>query len=208
MDDLRRLCVRMMGEGQGAASAEQAGRQVGEDRLGQLRAALAACHDLAPATADAPAGEDAARDFRAAVAHELQQAVGGMSERHRAALALRDLLGLSHADTAVVLDGQPAEVAVLLAHARIALRDRLRSSAPPLPACPERERSLRTIALRQDGEDVPEPDQEWVIEHLGLCRGCARAHAAMLEGAACYRAWQLPAGGEAASAPEPTATAR
>jgi hypothetical protein len=60
----------------------------------------------------------------------------------------------------------------------------------PLPPCDERERALRTIALRQDGEEVSAADEDWLIEHLGHCVGCARAHSAMLEASACYRAWR------------------
>ena len=58
--------------------------------------------------------------------------------------------------------------------------------------CDERERALRTIARRQDGEEVSAADDDWLIEHLGHCRGCRQAHAAMLEASACYRAWAPP----------------
>jgi hypothetical protein len=37
-----------------------------------------------------------------------------------------------------------------------------------------------------------EADEEWLLDHLGHCGGCAQAHSAILEASACYRAWQLP----------------
>jgi hypothetical protein len=60
-----------------------------------------------------------------------------------------------------------------------------------MPSCDERERALRTIAHRQDGEPVTDADEDWLIEHLGHCLGCARAHSTMLEASACYRAWRF-----------------
>ena len=68
----------------------------------------------------------------------------------------------------------------------------MRGAGVAQPECDERERALRTIALRQDGEGVAAPDDDWLMEHLGHCRGCRQAHAAMLEASACYRAWASP----------------
>ncbi len=81
---------------------------------------------------------------------------------------------------------------MLLAEARLDLRTQLRGAGAPQPDCDERERALRTIARRQDGEEVAAADDDWLIEHLGHCRGCRQAHAAMLEASACYRAWASP----------------
>jgi hypothetical protein len=239
MDELRRLCVRMIGDGQLARAAEQSACDAATERLARLRAGLGACRDLAPRTgagrsggrgprsstadegstaqaaaapadragADAPvtgdpvaaAGaevgrpdESQSRDLRSAVAREVELAVSGIGERGRASLALRDLLGLSHAQVGEVLGLDSVDVAAVLATARVSLRDRLRAAAVPLPQCAERERALRTMALRQDGEEVAAADEDWIIDHLGLCPGCARAHAAMLEAVACYRAWPDP----------------
>ena len=90
-----------------------------------------------------------------AVAGELAAATARLPERQREALALRELLGLSYDDIGAVVGLDPAAVAPLLARARLRLRTALRGDGPPLPPCDERERALRTIALRQDGEEVP-----------------------------------------------------
>ncbi len=115
----------------------------------------------------------------------------GFRQRQRDALALRELLGLSHAQVAAALGIDPAAVASLLSRSRLRLRAELRGAQTERGSCPERERMLRTATLRQDGESVPGPDDDWLIDHLGLCEECARAHAALLEGSACYRGWRV-----------------
>ncbi|HZE03684.1 MAG TPA: sigma factor-like helix-turn-helix DNA-binding protein, partial [Solirubrobacteraceae bacterium] len=201
MDEVRRLCVRLLGEPAGAAAAQEAVRAAaGRDRADQLRAALVACRQTPPATAEAldrggGAGQAAAgtdtsgrRRLADAIAGELRHAVAGLELGEREALALRDLLGLSYEEIAAVTDSDPERVALLLAAARLGVRERLRGPGQPQPECPERERALRTIAARQDEQPVPAADDDWLIDHLGHCGGCAQAHAAMLEAAACYRA--------------------
>jgi hypothetical protein len=193
MDELERFCLRMIGDGPTARSAAESARAAGgDDRLAGLRAAVAASRRAAPAPAPAPAprGEGLA----AAVAGELAAATERLAAPQREALALRDLMGLSYADLAAVTGAEPDEVAPLLAGARLRLREELRGRAAPAPACPEHDRALRTIAARQDAEPVAEADEDWLIEHLGICRGCAQAHAALLEAAACYRAWGVADG--------------
>jgi len=197
MDELRTFCVRMLGDEPAAAVVEQAraaGAADPADRLATLRAAVAACRQGAEAGADpippparAPVGEGT--DLAGAVARELAGATGRMAASEREALALRDLLGLSHEEIATVAGLSAPDVALLLARSRLELRTQLRGASAPVPECPERERALRTIALRQDGEAVAPPDDEWLIEHLGHCAGCGQAHASMLEAVACYRAW-------------------
>jgi hypothetical protein len=197
MDELHGFCVRMLGHGEAVEAAEQAGRQAAEgDRLRALAAAAAACRSQAPAQAVDDGAEPGS--LAEAVARELAQATAQLPERQREALALRELLGLSYDEVGAVVGLDPSAVGPLLARARLRLRTELRGEGAALPPCDERERALRTIALRQDGETVSEADEDWLIEHLGHCVGCARAHSAMLEASACYRAWRLD---EEAAAP-------
>jgi RNA polymerase sigma factor (sigma-70 family) len=192
MDELRGFCVRMLGHGEAAEAAEQAGRRTAEgDRLRALTAAAVACRsrDKAPVQPTDEVTEPGS--LAEAVARELAQATAQLPERQREALALRELLGLSYDEVGAVVGLDPTAVGPLLARARLRLRTELRGEGAPLPGCDERERALRTIALRQDGETVSEADDDWLIEHLGHCVGCARAHSTMLEASACYRAWRL-----------------
>jgi hypothetical protein len=83
-----------------------------------------------------------------------------------------------------------AAVPALLARARLALRTELRGGpASPGEECPDRERALRALARRQDGEQAEAAEADWIRDHLACCRACERAHAAMLEASVCYRAW-------------------
>jgi hypothetical protein len=267
VDEVQRLCRRMLGDGPAARAAAEAsqraagsaaadgaaGSAAADDRITRLRAALSACRDLgagqtgesggsrltgagsrapgsptasstaqaAAAPADAagaqtPATGDPEADaaagqappgtgsdsvgLRVAVARELTVATAALSERQRALLALRDLLGLDHGEIGQVLGGPSDEVALGLAQARIALRDRLRGATAPAGSCVERDRALRTVTRRLDGEPIAEADEDWIIEHLGLCASCGRAHAAMLEAAACYRAWPTDSAGDPTAA--------
>jgi hypothetical protein len=191
-DELQRLCIRLLGDGPTArTAAETAGQAGGEDRVAALRAALHACRGEADQTPAATGNHG----LRAAVAAELASATARLPASDREALALRDLLGLPYEEIDAVTGTAPEEVAPLLARARIRLRDALRGASETAPECVEHDRALRTIAARQDGEPVPAADEDWLIDHLGLCRGCAQDHAAMLEAAACYAAWDAsPAG--------------
>jgi hypothetical protein len=126
-----------------------------------------------------------------------------LPQRQREALALREQLGLSHAQVAAAIGIEPAAVAPLLARARLRLRSELRGGAPPVSDCAERDRALRTIALRQDGEDFLPADEDWLLDHLGHCSGCAQTHSAMLEASACYRAWRVSAPANGAQPAQP-----
>jgi len=205
MDDVARFCVRMLGDTPAAREAAQAARSGGEaDRSAMLRAAVTAVRQgTEPASEpapNAPAATDPADDDRPtdpaalpeAIARELATATSALPPAEREVLALRELLGLGYDELAATADVAPDEVALLLARARLNLRTQLRGPGAPQPACDERERALRTIARRQDREDVAAADDDWLIEHLGHCRGCRQAHAAMLEASACYRAWAAP----------------
>ncbi|HYZ81761.1 MAG TPA: sigma factor-like helix-turn-helix DNA-binding protein, partial [Solirubrobacteraceae bacterium] len=206
MDDLGRFVVRMLGDSPAARAADERARGGGGDgeRTAMLRAAVAAVRQgaepapepspTAPAATDPDAGDrptDPAR-LADAVAGELAAACDRLPIAEREVLALRELLGLSYDEIADVTDVERDAVAPLLARARLHLREALRGAAHPEPACDERERALRTIALRQDGEEVLAADENWLIDHLGHCRGCRQVHAAMLEASACYRAWTSP----------------
>jgi hypothetical protein len=169
-----------------------------------LRAAVAAVRQGSEPASEpapnAPAATDAGDDDRPtdptalpeAIARELAAATSGLPLAEQEALALRELLRLSYDDLAAAADVAPEAVPVLLAQARLDLRTQLRGAGAPQPECDERDRALRTIARRQDGEAVAAADDDWLIEHLGHCRGCRQAHAAMLEASACYRAWAAP----------------
>ena len=189
--------MRILGDGPSARAAEQAARAAGDgDRPAMLRAAVAACRERSAAaapTADAARTASGTttdpRRLAGAVARELRAASGRLAAPQHEALALRELLGLDYDAMAKLTGADTDAVATLLAQARIGLRQELRGPGAAQPACDERERALRTIARRQDAEPVAPADADWLIEHLGHCRGCAQAHAAMLEATACYRAW-------------------
>jgi len=196
-DELQRFCARMLGDGPAARSAaETASAAGGDDRLAGLRAAVAECRRQGDTPA--PGSDGAGEGLAAAVTRELAAASAGLTAEQREALALRDLIGLSYDETAAVTGAAPDDIAPRLATARVRLHAELRGSSANAPGCPEHDRALRTIAARQDAEPVPPADDEWLIEHLGICRGCARDHAAMLEAVARYRAWGAA---EAAAAP-------
>jgi hypothetical protein len=208
MDDLARFCARMLGDGPAARAAEERARAgAGGDRTAMLGAAAAAMRQRqdpggepgrnATATTAAAGDPDAAHPpdpagLSEAVARELAAATGRLPMAQREALALRELLGLSYDEIAGVAGVQADAVPLLLARARLDLRTELRGAGEPQPPCDERERALRTIARRQDAEGAPAADEDWLIDHLGHCRGCRQAHAAMLEASACYRAWAAP----------------
>jgi hypothetical protein len=202
MDEVQRFCARMLGDGPAARDADREARQAGDDRLAVLRAAVDATRR---GERDEPARSDG-DDLAQAVAQELAQATARLPAAEREALALRQLLGLSHEELAGVTGLDVGAVAPLLAQARLSLRAELRGAGATHPACDERERALTTMALRQDGEEVSAADDEWLIEHLGHCRGCAQSHAAMLEAVACYRAWR-PGGGSSPPGEQTAASA-
>jgi hypothetical protein len=191
MDQLHEYCARMLGDREAATWRVQDVRRVyGPAPLDQLPHLVQACRTAdgetdAPLEPEAPDGDG----MSAAVAHELSCATGRLPQRQREALALRELLGLSHDEMARAIGIEPGAAAPLLARARLRLRAELRGAAEPPSACPERERALRTATRRQDSETVLRADDDWLMDHLGHCDACARSHAAMLEASVCYRAW-------------------
>jgi hypothetical protein len=194
MDELHEFCVRMLGDRDAAASVAQAARDAGgADRIGQLAAAVRECRATLADRAPMPPAGGEARDLAEAVAAELGAANARLPQRQREALGLRELLGLSHREIASVIGIESAAVAPLLARSRLQLRAELRGVSVTTDDCPERERTLRTVTLRHDSESVPAADDDWLIDHLGHCAGCARAHAGMLEASVCYRGWRAQA---------------
>ncbi len=199
MDELHGFCVRMLGRGDAADAAAQAGRDAGAgDRVRGLAAAAAACREQEPAGEPAEASDEP-DSLAEAVAGEVARATAQLPEGQREALALRELLGLPYDEVGAILGLDAAAVGTVLARARLGLRVALRGDAVPMPPCDERERALRTLARRQDGEEVSAADEDWLIEHLGHCVGCARSHSTMLEASACYGAWRLDEEGAASA---------
>ncbi|MGO9881979.1 MAG: sigma factor-like helix-turn-helix DNA-binding protein [Solirubrobacteraceae bacterium] len=195
MDELIEFCARMLGDRDaGAAVARSAREAGGEDELATLVDALKQCR--ARTSGESLPQLDRAQDggeLSAAVAAELSAATARLPPRQREALALRELLRLSHGELSLVLGIDAAAAAPLLARSRLRLRAELRGAPAARSDCAERERMLRVATLRQDGEQVAIVDDDWLVDHLGHCEDCIRAHAAMLEGSACYRGWRRPA---------------
>lgn len=192
MDDLARFCARMLGNGPTARAAEERARAGADgERTAMLRAAAAAIRE-GPEPQAGDGGSSDPAGLSEAVARELSAATARLPVAQRELLALRELLGLSYGEIVGVAGVNAEAVPVLLARARLDLRAELRGAGAAQPPCDERERALRTIARRQDAEAVPAFDDDWLIDHLGHCRGCRQAHAAMLEASACYRAWAPP----------------
>jgi Sigma-70, region 4 len=200
MDEVKEFCVRMLGAGDDADLAADRARRCGStERVEVLTAAVAACRQVkGPGDGAGPAAAEPEADRRgevglvSAVAGELAAATARLPQRQREALALRERFGFSYAEMGRAIGVEPTAVAPLLARARLGLRSQLRGTEPPTGECPERDRALRTIVRRRDGEEVTAADEDWLIDHLGHCTTCAGSHLAMLEASACYRAWQLP----------------
>lgn len=204
MDELDEFCSRLIGDRTAASQAARRARQAGgSERMRLLAVAIRLCRDEAGHGDPAPeltsgrvssgaAAPAVPASLTAAVAAELAAASARLPQRQREALALRELLGLSHAEVAAVIGLEPAAVPALLARSRLRLRSELREAPEARSDCPERERMLRTATLRQDKEAVSEADDDWLLDHLGHCESCARAHAGMLEASGCYRAWRAP----------------
>ena len=195
MDDLHRFCARLLGEGPDSDGAEAEARsRAGSGNEALLRAGVLAVrsrlsdHRSTSTLVHRP-GTGRHAGLAAAVAAELRAATDTLDGPARELLALRELIGLDYPRIAAATGLEQAAVAPALARARLGLRAALRGPSAPAPECIEHERALDTIARRQDGVEVAAADEDWLIEHLGHCRACGQAHAAMLEASACYRAW-------------------
>jgi hypothetical protein len=207
MDEVYEYCVRMLGAGALAIHAShEAFVTGGSNRIDRMAGAVQACRSRAgeagppadigagPDPASVGAGpDDSAGTLADAVAREVADAAAQLPPEQQEAIALRDLVGLSHQQIAEVLQISPYAAGMLVARARLALRARRRGvDEEPDDRCIERERALTMMVRRQDGEPLAPEDEDWVLEHLGSCESCSRAHAAMLEASVCYRAWRTP----------------
>lgn len=195
MEETLEFCRRVL---RSAGAAQEAARTAmstaSPDRLELLSAASRACRAHVALDVALPHAPGAHGGLDGAVARELVAATVRLPERQREALALREAIGLSYSDLAEVARIDVAAVGPLLARGRLRLRDELRGCEPSAGTpCAERDRALRALARRQDGEQVAPEDHEWLNDHLGGCASCRRAHAAMLEASVCYRAWRLDA---------------
>jgi hypothetical protein len=195
MDEVYEYCVRMLGAGAVAIHAShEAFVTGGSDRMDRLAGAVQACRSRAgEAGAAQPERGDGSGTLADSVAREVADAAAQLPADQREALALRDLVGLSHQQIALVLQISPYAAGMLVARARLALRARRRGvDEEPDESCVDRERALTLMVRRQDHEPVAKEDDDWLLEHLGSCESCARVHAAMLEASICYRAWRAP----------------
>jgi hypothetical protein len=202
VDEVLEFCRRVLGSPELAqAAAEQARANSSADRLAQLAHASRACREVVRRADESRPDPDASPDpdpeteteplgLTAAVALELEAANARLPERHREVMALGELLRLPYDQLAGVMGLETAAVGPLLARARLQLRAELRGPMPPsASACADRDRAFRVLARRQDSESASSEDDRWLLEHLGDCEHCERAHAAMLEASVCYRAW-------------------
>jgi Sigma-70, region 4 len=198
MDEVYEYCVRMLGAGALAIHAShEAFVTGGTDRIDRLTGAVQACRSRAEeASASGAAGAgigDGSGTLADSVAREVADANAQLPPDQQEALALRDLVGLSYQQIALVLQISPYAAGMLVARARLALRARRRGvDEEPDDSCPDRERALSLIVRRQDREPIATEDEDWLLAHLGSCDSCLRVHAAMLEASVCYRAWRTP----------------
>ncbi len=190
MDEVREFCRRVLGDDEVAEQIAGALPPGLGDRIGRLTAAAKACRLRSDEVDPDPRTNLDLSGLARSVARELAQATGRLPERQREALALRELLRLSYEQIARVMGIDATAVPLLLARARLRLRAERRGSAFDLqPSCPDRERTLRGLVRRHDSEPLTAADDGWLVAHLRACPECGRAHAAMLEASACYRAW-------------------
>jgi hypothetical protein len=195
MDEVYEYCVRMLGAGALAIHAShEAFVTGGSDRIDRMAGAVQACRSRAGEAGPVSAGaDDGAGTLADSVAREVADAATQLSVDQQEAIALRDLVGLSHQQIAQALQISPYAAGMLVARARLALRARRRGvDEEPDDSCGERERALTMMVRRQDREPLASEDEDWVLEHLGSCESCSRVHAAMLEASVCYRAWRTP----------------
>lgn len=126
--------------------------------------------------------------LRDAVAAEVAAAAATLPDRQREVLDLREGRALSYQEIGSKMGIEQTAVAALLARARLAFRDQLRGVPGEQRGCQQPDRALGALARRQDREPAASGEEDWLLEHLSACPACERAHAAMLEASACYRA--------------------
>jgi RNA polymerase sigma factor (sigma-70 family) len=193
MDEVREFCRRVLGAGE---LAEEAAAQVGTETDGDRIAMLAEASHACRARAERDDGHQPSdsvqpsttQTLAQSVARELEQATARLPQPQREALALRELMRLSHQQISQVVQIDQRAVAPLLAHARLGLRAERRGTPAGMEPCEHADRALTLLACRQDSEPLSGEDHEWLLTHVGQCKSCEMAHAAMLEASVCYRA--------------------
>lgn len=120
----------------------------------------------------------------------MADAVSSLPDRLQRLIILKDGHGQGYAEVARGAGVDAKAVPLLLARARLTLRDARRGSGVAGETCTERDRALRLLAQRQDREATDVDDETWLRRHLAACEACSRAHAAMLETSVWLRAWQ------------------
>jgi RNA polymerase sigma-70 factor (ECF subfamily) len=120
---------------------------------------------------------------------DVRAANARLPERHRLALALRELEDMSYEDIGRVLDITPGAVAQLLVRARNALRRELRLGQVDAEAMDAGCRArLGDIGALIDGE--LNADRAHVLtQHMALCASCTEARASFEQARVTYRAW-------------------
>jgi hypothetical protein len=178
-----------LGPGPPAAQAVRAAlKEPSSSRLEVIGRTAVECRRRAGPPVSPPQRQ--ARSLSEALSAELELANAALALPQREGLVLRELPRLSYRQIGQVMDLEVPAVALLLARARLALRETLRGPYPHAAAvCGEQERALSILAARQDSEPIAGVDDGWIFTHLAQCPGCERAHLMMLEAAFRYRAW-------------------
>ncbi|MCC6831645.1 MAG: sigma-70 family RNA polymerase sigma factor [Thermoleophilia bacterium] len=119
----------------------------------------------------------------------VQRANAALPERHRLALALRELEDMDYAQIGEVLEVTPDAVGQILVRARLGLRRQLRLASVDeermAPACRAR---LGEVGALIDGQ--LDHDRAHVLrQHLAACATCAQVRAAFEDARIRYRAW-------------------
>jgi hypothetical protein len=119
----------------------------------------------------------------------VQRANAALPERHRLALALRELEDMDYVQIGEVLEVTPDAVGQILVRARLGLRRQLRLASVDeermAPACRAR---LGDIGALIDGQ--LDHDRAYVLrQHLATCATCAQVRTAFEDSRIRYRAW-------------------
>lgn len=131
----------------------------------------------------------------AALTHAVEDALGAISPRYRAALVLRDLQGLENDEVALALGTSPTTARVLVHRARGAFRKAFRSLAPAGSG------ALSVVALIGMLPELPLPASLQAVPVIGAATVAATAAGTAATAAATSAAASTAAAGAAAAAP-------
>ena len=119
---------------------------------------------------------------QAETAATIAKALARLSERHRAALILKDVHGFKHAEIAEAMEISEGAAQILLHRARKAFRDAYVELVPDAPVgCPTAHR----VAIELVGKTLTDAQRQELADHAKACPECRR----LLAGR------QLPVGG-------------